>query len=276
VALPSLKADVRIVPHGGHDFIAFEVSSSPAVSSPSGAPSPSLLLDHSRLLSMRFQMNEAVLEQVKQEEKGEGKESPAAAGTWAAGADAGASLEGARGDDQPSPSSTSSSPSASSAPLLVTAHIPASWCTVEVVTDGGRVDVERIKEASLAVDSRGGDISVHNMTGPSVWLSSHEGSIKGNITAATAVLSSGKGAIKLGRLMGRDVLIRSVMGPVAAGFLFGDRVTVEASGSAIEIGTLHANEEARVSGRGGQTHVNIGGVDGTVSVHGRLPRALFL
>lgn len=90
--------------------------------------------------------------------------------------------------------------------------VPQAYCTVEIVTGGGNVhvsmnppldpcmkfvrklsenfgnfhskfqtktQVEKIKEGSLAVDSRGGDIDLQSFMGTSLFLSSHEGAISG-------------------------------------------------------------------------------------------------
>lgn len=152
----------------------------------------------------------------------------------------------------------------------LTLSIPHAYCTVEIVTGGGDVRVDRIKEAALAVDSRGGSIHLGTIAGSSVFLSAHEGTITcaHALTAARIALATSRGDIRLRKVLGRDVLIKTGAGAVDLGFLAGDRLSVEtgARSPSLTIRSLFGFEAATVRSLGPRTVVDVEGVEGRAEV----------
>eukprot|EP00195_Chlamydomonas_chlamydogama_P008097 CAMPEP_0202901448 /NCGR_PEP_ID=MMETSP1392-20130828/14257_1 /ASSEMBLY_ACC=CAM_ASM_000868 /TAXON_ID=225041 /ORGANISM="Chlamydomonas chlamydogama, Strain SAG 11-48b" /LENGTH=393 /DNA_ID=CAMNT_0049588009 /DNA_START=96 /DNA_END=1277 /DNA_ORIENTATION=+ len=154
----------------------------------------------------------------------------------------------------------------------LTAIIPDKWVNVDITTKGAPVSVAKVIEASLAVSSKGGDVSlgtirayearINTMGSPSC------GKLQaGELSGSDVQLSTGHGIIDIKRLIGQRVHVHTHDAPVTIRALYAENADISTGGGSVEVDTCDCNCEGNIESEGGP--ITVHALDGNLNLHSR-------
>ena len=152
---------------------------------------------------------------------------------------------------------------------LVRAWVPERFCSVAVVSPGGDVEVQGVREADLRVEGPARRVSVGSAKGGAFVARAGAGGVRAaSLAADVCVEVADGGAVELERVVGNAVEVACAGGEVDIGTLYAPRLELHTSGGDVRVRHADMRERDGSSARDGSCTARVDTGGGSVCFDG--------